>query len=99
MGEDERLEIIVNIKIDGKVYQFKIRFPHNINLKKRTWFNEIELIPMGEAPDVFYSKETYKNQFLSMPGVLEAIKKAIEQEPKEIEEHKTGETKINDSPF
>jgi|GEM_PF-4417828 hypothetical protein len=93
------LETIVNIKINGKVYTLKVRFPDNINLKKETWSNEIELIPMGEAPDVFYSNETYKNQFLSMQGVSEAIKKAIEQQLEEIKEHKTRETRINSFPF
>jgi hypothetical protein len=34
-----------------------------------------------------------------MPGVLEAIKNAIEQELKEIKEHKTRKTRINSFPF
>jgi hypothetical protein len=66
---------------------------------KEAWSNEIELIPIVEAPDVFYSNETYKNQFLLMPGVLEAIKSAIEQELRKIRKHKTREAKINDFPF
>jgi len=34
MKRKKILEIIVNIEIYGKVYQFKVRFPDNINLKK-----------------------------------------------------------------
>jgi hypothetical protein len=96
MEEDERLEIIVNIEIDGKIYQLKVRFPHNINLKKRTWPNEIELIPIGEAPDSFYKNERYKDEFLSNPGISEIIKTAIKHK---LEEIKNREKRLGNFPF
>jgi hypothetical protein len=96
MKRNKILEIIVNIEIYGKVYKFKVRFPDDINLKKRTWPNEIELIPIGEAPDSFYKNERYKDEFLSNPGISEIIKTAIDHE---LEEIKNREKRLGDFPF